>query len=725
MCVPCFNEKGHDHKMEKLGFDLDVDQQTPTKNQTAQPNNSQEQRRLSIQRCIDSLVHATHCRNPSCTLASCMKMKRVVEHTKSCKRKGNNGCPICKQLIALCCYHAKHCRELECVVPYCRHIKTKFRQQQMQQQFHQAQLMRRRMAAMRSMQQPPPPPQPATNLTGMVNPGVGVPHHSSLPPRPPSYAQAQNAHAQMTPASAQAPAAAVAVAQAIVVEASSGRPTLPTPANRPNIPTGPLNQFSNASSMNGPMNANPLRPTLNMPVAAGQANVPQPMQTGQSNMRNWYNGNNQVQQPLTSQQPPMYGAATNPMVSQQRPIRQPRPHLQEQMTRIVNILKNNQGQQTAECLQMMRENPQLMAMFLRLRQQQQHHQQAQQQRQVQQQQQQQQQQLQQMMQNQPVSQPVMQQQWPGRMRPTPQQQQQAQLQHQQAQQLAQQVQQQKEQQQLHQQTLQGASNLPGLHQGSQAMANLNNGMSNAHGLSNMNAMNNMSPVQSMQGMQQLQPNMATMQNVQNMVGSTNGMQGMQQQQPTQQNMYNPMQQPSPFVPANQRRLPIAQQEIQFNNMMQQHPMSSGQLLQPQAAPQQHFNKQTLQQRLMSPQNTPPQQAASLLPNQSPRSVMSPSPQPLQQPSSSPRQPTMSPSPRQSVMSPHTQPTLTSPHTIASPHPSSSALDTNDLTDPSLFGSNRRIQPLAPLASPELDNEDNDAIAPLTPSDQLSRYVDNL
>jgi hypothetical protein len=38
------------------------------------------------------------------------QMKRVVSHTKACKRKTNGGCPICKQLIALCCYHAKLCQ---------------------------------------------------------------------------------------------------------------------------------------------------------------------------------------------------------------------------------------------------------------------------------------------------------------------------------------------------------------------------------------------------------------------------------------------------------------------------------------------------------------------------------------------------------------------------------------------------------------------------------------
>ncbi|XP_068085958.1 histone acetyltransferase p300-like [Anabrus simplex] len=35
-------------------------------------------------------------------------MKRVVQHTKLCKRKTNGGCPI-----ALCCYRAKHCQVQE------------------------------------------------------------------------------------------------------------------------------------------------------------------------------------------------------------------------------------------------------------------------------------------------------------------------------------------------------------------------------------------------------------------------------------------------------------------------------------------------------------------------------------------------------------------------------------------------------------------------------------
>jgi len=76
-------------------------------------------------------------------------MKRVMAHTRSCRRKTNGGCPVCKQLIALCCYHAKHCLETKCPVPFCITIKQKLQQQQLQQRMAQAHLMQRRMAAMR------------------------------------------------------------------------------------------------------------------------------------------------------------------------------------------------------------------------------------------------------------------------------------------------------------------------------------------------------------------------------------------------------------------------------------------------------------------------------------------------------------------------------------------------------------------------------------------------
>ena len=151
LCVPCYKKIGHEHKMDKLGFDFGDEDSNDVKQQ-----DPQQARKLSIQRCITSLLHACQCRDANCRLPACQKMKRIVSHTKGCKRKTNGGCPICKQLIALCCYHAKYCQEGKCPVPFCLSIKNRLKQQQVQQRMQQAQLLRRRIALMtgnRSMTQ--------------------------------------------------------------------------------------------------------------------------------------------------------------------------------------------------------------------------------------------------------------------------------------------------------------------------------------------------------------------------------------------------------------------------------------------------------------------------------------------------------------------------------------------------------------------------------------------
>lgn len=130
LCIQCYEKIGHPHKMDRLGFDID-DGSSPTDGRPQVPPN--EARKYSIQRCIQSLVHACRCRDANCRLPSCQKMKRVVQHTKNCKRKTHGGCPICKQLIALCCYHAKHCQDPKCLVPFCPNIKQKLKKQQQQQ----------------------------------------------------------------------------------------------------------------------------------------------------------------------------------------------------------------------------------------------------------------------------------------------------------------------------------------------------------------------------------------------------------------------------------------------------------------------------------------------------------------------------------------------------------------------------------------------------------------
>jgi len=102
-------------------------------------------RKLSIQRCSQSLVHACQCRDANCNLQKCLKMKRVVAHTKQCKKKTNGGCPICKQLIALCCHHAMICQEAKCPIPFCLNIKQKLCEQQLQEKHQEADKSRRQL----------------------------------------------------------------------------------------------------------------------------------------------------------------------------------------------------------------------------------------------------------------------------------------------------------------------------------------------------------------------------------------------------------------------------------------------------------------------------------------------------------------------------------------------------------------------------------------------------
>ena len=88
---------------------------------------AKEERKIVIERC---LIHALNCKNVNCTLLSCKRMKQLIVHFRACEKL---NCVICKQFIALCCYHAKICNEIECKVPYCVTFKNKLEQRKMKQ----------------------------------------------------------------------------------------------------------------------------------------------------------------------------------------------------------------------------------------------------------------------------------------------------------------------------------------------------------------------------------------------------------------------------------------------------------------------------------------------------------------------------------------------------------------------------------------------------------------
>uniref|UniRef100_A0A915M387 histone acetyltransferase n=1 Tax=Meloidogyne javanica TaxID=6303 RepID=A0A915M387_MELJA len=96
---------------------------------------SSDSRTESINRCITYLIHACTCRDVDCRTGMCHKMKRVIAHSKACKRRQFVGanCAVCKQLIALCCYHAKPCKQAKCQVPFCLQIREKMEEKKQSQ----------------------------------------------------------------------------------------------------------------------------------------------------------------------------------------------------------------------------------------------------------------------------------------------------------------------------------------------------------------------------------------------------------------------------------------------------------------------------------------------------------------------------------------------------------------------------------------------------------------
>uniref|UniRef100_A0AAY4BVG8 histone acetyltransferase n=1 Tax=Denticeps clupeoides TaxID=299321 RepID=A0AAY4BVG8_9TELE len=365
LCAKCYNTKGHEHKMDKLGLGLDDEGNSQAAASTQSPGDS---RRLSIQRCIQSLVHACQCRNANCSLPSCQKMKRVVQHTKGCKRKTNGGCPICKQLIALCCYHAKHCQEAKCPVPFCLNIKHKLRQQQLQHRLQQAQMLRRRMASMQRTGQPAcggatpgglpspgnngitgpstptsggtQPPTPRTPIEPFLSPmsqqGVGesqqqMPQQGQMQPgpqQPPN--QGQPPMSQQQPPSGPPPAAVeiamkiqqVAdaqrkMAQAQILQRQAAQAGMMPPMPHHQQPQGQMGIPHQGAGMVGPMGMPPQGP-------AGRAHMDQPQPGPQGMMV----GPGPMQQP-PPQQPNPQGQLP-PQILQQQRVAQQVPNPQQQ-----------------------------------------------------------------------------------------------------------------------------------------------------------------------------------------------------------------------------------------------------------------------------------------------------------------------------------------------------------------------------------------------------------
>lgn len=132
LCIPCYQKGRHHHKMEILGFDLDI--QEPPEG----CRDIKEARKSKIDRRISSLLHSFQCCVANCREPYCKSMKLIISHNLSCKLKAaksiteisldsRSSCPTCAELVALIIYHAKLCTNPICIVPHCSSAKKKIK----------------------------------------------------------------------------------------------------------------------------------------------------------------------------------------------------------------------------------------------------------------------------------------------------------------------------------------------------------------------------------------------------------------------------------------------------------------------------------------------------------------------------------------------------------------------------------------------------------------------
>ena len=375
LCKNCYVTENHGHRMEKLESDemgvgsgddsglggsisgIAGASFNSSHSSASNSLSANDSKKLQIQRCIQGLLHSCKCRDANCRMQSCARLKKLISHSKQCKARqlGQNSCTVCRQLIALCCYHSKNCDDTQnkCPIPFCQNIKGRLKQQQLQARMRQQHLMQSRIRSMNITLGASAAPAAPTAVT-TASPIASKQIPGKLDQAPQSQPQHQTAQPQQQQSAApqtqiiqphqspgamimstqdQAPAAGqVTLMPRISPAMNSGRPQqkIQQAQQRPRVPCSTPNQMSQprmnqppiqtqvqstlASLVNGPSNvAGPqIQPQPSQPVNSMQFSSPQ---TNVSKMP--YVVPNSM--PATQQQPRQQIVANNSMIQSHIP----------------------------------------------------------------------------------------------------------------------------------------------------------------------------------------------------------------------------------------------------------------------------------------------------------------------------------------------------------------------------------------------------------------------
>jgi len=77
---------------------------------------------------VKLLEHTARCHDRSCSVPGCLAMRRLVVHTRECRRM-KAVCPTCRTLLNISTNHASSCMDHRCPVPHCLALQHRRRQQ--------------------------------------------------------------------------------------------------------------------------------------------------------------------------------------------------------------------------------------------------------------------------------------------------------------------------------------------------------------------------------------------------------------------------------------------------------------------------------------------------------------------------------------------------------------------------------------------------------------------
>jgi E1A/CREB-binding protein len=110
LCTKCYTTIKHEHRMERS----DESNETTTNSDTQ--INIQQQRQLTMQPILDTMLHAVQCHNVNCEFQNCAQCKRFIQHIKECTEASKFQCSFCNKLLSPIWFHAKTCSDQNCPV---------------------------------------------------------------------------------------------------------------------------------------------------------------------------------------------------------------------------------------------------------------------------------------------------------------------------------------------------------------------------------------------------------------------------------------------------------------------------------------------------------------------------------------------------------------------------------------------------------------------------------